>query len=95
VFEPGDKNLARRVRAQVLTYFYCLSDLGAFADDRFVVECDAGVSQREDGVEHGITVMVVFRPAGCAEPVSLSLHLTASGCRAGSAAFAPSVEDRA
>ena len=90
VFEPGDQDLSRRVRAQVLAYFYCLNDLGAFADDKFVVECDAGVSQRDDGEEHGVTIMVVFRPAGCTEPVSLSLHVTASGCRAGSAAFAPS-----
>jgi hypothetical protein len=64
VFEPGDKNLARRVRAQVLTYFYCLHDLGAFANDNFVVECDAGVSNRDDVDEHGVTVMLVFQPAG-------------------------------
>ncbi len=93
VFEPGDKNLARRVRAQVLTYFYCLNDLGAFADDRFVVECDAGVSNRDDIADHGVTIMLVFRPTGCDEAISLTLHLTAAGCRAGSTAFAPSVED--
>ncbi len=93
VFEPGDKNLARRVRAQVLTYFYCLNDLGAFADDRFIVECDAGVSDRNDIAEHGVTIMLVFRPTGCNEAISLTLHLTAAGCRVGSSAFAPSIED--
>ncbi len=93
VFEPGDKNLARRVRAQVLTYFYCLNDLGAFANDRFIVECDAGVSKRNENKEHGITILLVFQPAACDEPISLTLHLTATGCRVGSAAFAPSVED--
>ena len=93
VFEPGDKNLARRVRAQVLTYFYCLNDMGAFADDRFVVECDAGVSSRLDSDEHGVTVLLVFHPASCAEPISLTLHLTPAGCRVGSTAFAPSIED--
>ncbi len=93
VFEPGDKNLARRVRAQVLTYFYCLNDLGAFADDRFVVECDAGVSKRSDGEEHGVTILLVFQPAACSEPISLTLHLTAAGCRVGSTAFAPTIED--
>ncbi len=93
VFEPGDKNLARRVRAQVLTYFYCLNDLGAFADDRFVVECDAGVSNRLDSEEHGVTILLVFHPATCDEPISLTLHLTPAGCRVGSTAFAPSIED--
>jgi phage tail sheath protein FI len=93
VFEPGDKNLARRVRAQVLTYFYCLNDLGAFANDRFIVECDAGVSKRDANKERGITVLLVFQPAACDESISLTLHLTATGCRVGSAAFSPSVED--
>ena len=93
VFEPGDKNLARRVRAQVLTYFYCLNDMGAFADDRFVVECDAGVSNRLDSSEHGVTILLVFHPATCDEPISLTLHLTPACCRVGSTAFAPSVED--
>ena len=92
VFEPGDKNLARRVRAQVLTYFYCLNELGAFANDRFIVECDAGVSKCNENKEHGITILLVFQPAACDEPISLTLHLTATGCRVGSAAFAPSVE---
>ena len=92
VFEPGDKNLARRVRAQVLTYFYCLNELGAFANDRFIVECDAGVSKRNENKEHGITILLVFQPAACDEPISLTLHLTATGCRVGSAAFAPSVD---
>jgi hypothetical protein len=93
VFEPGDRNLARRVRAQVLTYFYCLNDLGAFADDHFAVECDAGVSKRDDLDERGVTLLLTFRPAGCDEAVSLTLHLTAAGCRVGSTAFAPSIED--
>ena len=93
VFEEGDKNLARRVRAQVLTYFYCLSDLGAFADDRFIVECDAGVSNRDDDTAHGVTILLVFQPAACDQPISLTLHLTAAGCRVGSTAFAPSIED--
>jgi phage tail sheath protein FI len=84
VFEPGDKNLAKRVRAQVLTYFYCLNDLGAFADDRFVVECDTE--------ENGVTILLVFHPAACEDPISLTLHLTSSGCHIGSSAFAPSIE---
>ena len=93
VFEPSDKNLARRVRAQVLTYFYCLNDLGAFANDRFVVECDSGVSERVDRDEHGVAILLVFQPAACDESVSMTLHLTAAGCRVGSSAFAPCIED--
>lgn len=93
VFEPGDRELARRVRAQVMTYFHCLNDLGAFADDRFVVECDAGVSNRDDSDEHGVTILLVFHPSSCDEPISLTLHLTAAGCRVGSTAFAPTIEN--
>ena len=93
VFESDDRDLARLIRAQVSTYFYCLNDLGAFADDRFVVECDAGVSNRDDSDEHGVTILLVFHPLSCDEPISLTLHLTAAGCRVGSTAFAPSIEN--
>ena len=93
VFEPGDRDLAKRIRAQVATYFDCLNDLGAFADDRFVIECDAGVSKRNEGDEHGVTILLVFHPSACDEPVSLTLHLNAAGCRVGSPAFAPTIEN--
>ena len=93
VFEPDDATLAKRIRAQVLTYFYCLDDLGAFADQRFVVECDAGVSHRADTEQHGVTILLVFHPTGSIEPISLTLHLTAAGCRVGSTAFAPTIQD--
>ena len=89
IFEQWDKNLARRVRGQVLAYFYSLNNLGAFADVDFVVDCDAGVSKRSDRDEHGVTLMLRFRPVSSDEPVSLTLHLTASGCRVGSTAFGP------
>ncbi len=93
VFESGDRDLARRICAQVITYFHSLNDLGAFADDRFVVECDAGVSNRADSDEHGVTILLVFHPLSCDEPISLTLHLTAAGCRVGSTAFAPTIEN--
>ncbi len=83
--------LAKKIRSQVLAYFYALDDLGAFADQRFVVQCDAGVSCRADGKEQGITILLVFHPSGSNEPISLTLHLTASGCRVASTAFAPSI----
>ena len=92
VFEPGDRELARRVRAQVLAYFECLNEMGAFADDRFFVDCDAGVSKRSDSDEHGVTILLAFQPAPCEQRISLTLHLTPAGCRVGSTAFAPSID---
>ena len=87
VFEPEDETLAERLRGQVLTYLDCLNDLGAFADEKFIVQCDAGVSNRADSKEHGITILLVFHPQGSDEPISLTLHQTASGFRVGSTAF--------
>jgi phage tail sheath protein FI len=87
VFEADDSSLADRIREQVLAYFQNLSDLGAFVDDRFIVQCDAGVSKRTDVKEHGVTLLLVFHPAGCDQPLSLTLHQTASGIRVGSTAF--------
>jgi phage tail sheath protein FI len=87
VFEPTDSSLADRLRGQVLTYLDCLNDLGAFANNNFLVRCDAGVSNRADHDERGITILLVFHPVGCDEPISLTLHQTASGFRVGSTAF--------
>ncbi len=87
VFEAVDVTLAKRLRGQVLTYLHCLNDLGAFVNDDFVVQCDAGVSKREDSEQHGVTILLVFHPLACAEPISLTLHQTASGLRVGSTAF--------
>jgi len=91
VFEAEDSRLAKRLRGQVLTYLYTLNDLGAFAADDFVVQCDAGISQRADRAEHGITILLVFHPRGSDEPISLTLHQTASGFRVGSTAFGLSI----
>ena len=93
VFEPDIATVARRIRAQVLTYLYGLADLGAFADERFVVQCDTEASYRADSEQHGVTILLVFHPTGSDHPISLTLHLTPAGCRVGSTAFAPSIED--
>ena len=87
VFETENGALADRLRGQVLTYLHCLNDLGAFVNDDFIVQCDAGVSHRSDSQEHGVTILLVFHPLGCDEPISLTLHQTASGFRVGSTAF--------
>jgi len=93
VFEPDNSRLADRIRAQVTAYLASLSNMGAFEDDRFVVDCDAGLCKRADGVEHGVTILIVFRPLGCTETISLTLHQTVAGCRVATTAFAPVMED--
>ena len=95
VFEPTDSTLADRLRVQVSTYLSCLDDLGAFANANFIVQCDAGVSNRADHEEHGITILLVFHPVDSDEPVSLTLHQTATGIRVGSTAFGLSVRHTA
>ena len=93
VFERDDARLAERIRSQVTAYLAALANLGAFENERFVVNCDAGVSRRADQPEHGVTVLVIFHPVGCSEPVSFTLHQTAAGCRVTSTAFAPAMDD--
>ncbi len=93
VFEKPDLKLTKRIRDQILAYFSCLADLGAFASERYVVECDSGLRKREDKIEHGVTILLVFHPIGSAEPISLTIHQTVAGCRVASTAFAPVVED--
>jgi phage tail sheath protein FI len=92
IFEPDDLQLADRICAQVTAYLTSLSNMGAFEDDRFVVDCDAGLRKRAEGVEYGVTILIVFRPLGCAETISFTLHQTAAGCRVATTAFAPVME---
>jgi phage tail sheath protein FI len=93
VFEADDAQLAERIHSQVFAYLSSLADQGAFASDKFVVQCDAGLCKRENTVEHGVTIMLVFQPVGCAEPASFTLHQTVAGCRVASTAFPPVAED--
>lgn len=93
VFEADDASLAKRIRSQVTAYLAALANMGAFENDRFIVECDAGLCQRHDRLEHGITILVVFHPLGCSESVSFTLHQTVSGCRVTTTAFAPVMEN--
>ena len=74
-------------------YLAALSNMGAFENDRFDVECEAGVCPRKDGQEAGVTLLVSFHPLGCKEPVSFTLHQTVSGCRVTTTAFAPVMEN--
>lgn len=86
VFEPGNARLATRIRTQVAAYLACLADLGAFEEEQFIVECDAGLRK---SAEQGFAIFVAFHPRGCPEPVSFTLHQSVTGCRVASTAFAP------
>lgn len=87
VFEPGNAQLAKRVRDQVAAYMSCLAELGAFAEDNVIIECDAGLRKAEP--EPGFAIFIAFHPLGCPEPMSFTLHQTVGGCRIASTAFAP------
>ncbi len=93
LFQAEDEELARTLREQVARFFAGLAQQRALADDRYIIECDAGVSRRADSRSHGVTLLLVFQPGGAAAPVSLTLHLTRAGWRVCSAAFPPSLED--
>lgn len=89
VFEEDDSQLAERLRSQVLAYLAAMTDMGAFANDEFTVQCDAGLCKRDNSVEHGVTILVRFHPAGFAKAVAFTLHQTVAGSRVTSTAFAP------
>jgi phage tail sheath protein FI len=93
VFEPDRSGVADRVQAQVHAYMCALAAAGAFADDDFVVQCDAGLQAQTDQSQRGVTVFLAFQPSGAVESVSLTLHQTPSGCRVATTAFAPVIED--
>ena len=92
VFAQDDRGLARHLRAQVTTYLSCLYDLDAFIDDHFLVQC--GTSVDPQGART-VSILVACHPVCSAERISMTLHVTASGCRIGSAAFAPSQTESA
>jgi len=91
VFQPNESRVAERIHAQVHAYLSCLADCGAFSDDHFVVQCDAGLHARQNGMERGATILLAFRPVGADAAISLTLHQTVSGCRVATSAFAPSI----
>ena len=93
MFEPLDGRLAERIQNQVAAYLEDLVGLGAFADDQFFVRCDAGLSNRPDILEHGVTILVSFTPIGGKEPVAATLHQTIEGCRVASTAFGPARDE--
>lgn len=89
VFEPANAQLAKRIRAQVTAYLSCLADLGAFAEEHFIVECDAGLCRKYADAEQGFAIFVAFHLVGCSAAISFTLHQSVAGCRVASTAFAP------
>ena len=89
VFEPNESRVAERIHAQVHAYMVSLADAGAFEDDHFMVQCDAGLHTHPIDPHRGVTMLLEFHPSGSDEAVSLTLHQTTSGCRVATTAFAP------
>ncbi len=92
VFEQPDARLTARIQGQVSAYLAHLYEIGALANDRYVVQCGAGVAKRSDCGEHGVEILFAFHPTGSPEPVSLTLHQGVGGCLTTTTAFAPAAQ---
>ncbi len=93
VFEPDVARVAERIRSQVHAYMCYLADAGAFVDDSFFVQCNAGLQSYPIDPDRGITILLGFHPVGSDEPLSLTIHQTVSGCRVATTAFAPATAE--
>jgi len=89
VFEPVGRDIGERLVSKVHAFMCALSDAGAFENDHFLVQCDAGSRKKPFDPDRGITILLAFQPAGSTETVSLTLHQSAAGCRVATTAFAP------
>jgi len=89
VFEPNVPSATERIVNQVHAFMCALSDAGAFEDDHFMVQCDAGSRQQFIDPDRGITLLLAFRPAGSSQAVSLTVHQSVTGFRVATTAFAP------
>ncbi len=93
VFETGGPRTAERVRAQVHAYLSALADMGAFADDKFEVQCESVAHLGPLDPMRGVDILLAFRPVECDETISLTVHQTVQGCRVSSTAFAPTAAE--
>ena len=89
VFEPGGTRVAMQVRAQVHAYMTDLASRGAFRDERFDVQCEAGLHLDPLDPERGVTILLSFLPAGAERHLWLTLHQTVRGFKVAPTAFAP------
>jgi len=89
VFEPNSTAARERIVNKVHAFMCQLSDAGAFKDDHFLVQCDAGARRKPVDPDRGITILLAFTPAGSEKAITLTLHQSATGCRVATTAFAP------
>ncbi len=89
VFDPNAGSQIDRIVSQVHAFMCALCEAGAFENDHFLVQCDTGLHNQPVNPERGITLLLVFHPAGATETVSLTLHQAVSGFRVATTAFAP------
>ena len=89
VFEADAGKVGERVVNRVHSFMCDLSDAGAFENDHFLVQCDAGPKNGKLDPDRGITMLIAFHPAGSKKTISLTIHQTAAGCRVATTAFAP------
>ena len=89
VFDPNSTAARERIVNKVHAFMCALSDAGAFKDDHFLVQCDAGTHRKPVDPDRGITILLAFHPAGSDETISLTIHQTAARCRVATTAFAP------
>ena len=87
VFEQPGQRLAGRVQGQVHASCLALAEVGAFAADGFDVQCR--IADPDVAGSHAVEILLAFTPARAPEPVYLTLHQSAAGCRVTSTAFAP------
>jgi phage tail sheath protein FI len=60
VFAPNSVAVADHINSLVHAYMSSLADAGAFTDDMFVVQCDAGLHSSPVNKNRGITVLLAF-----------------------------------
>jgi hypothetical protein len=89
VFEPNSTAARERIVNKVHAFMCALSDAGAFKDDHFLVQCNAGTRRNPVNPDRGISILLAFHPVGSDETITLTIHQTASGCRVATTAFAP------
>jgi phage tail sheath protein FI len=89
MFEQDSSAARERIVSKVHAFMCALSNAGAFKDDYFLVQCDAGSRQRPVDPDRGLTILLAFHPVGSDETISLTIHQSATGCRVSKTAFAP------
>lgn len=89
IFDDNAPRVAERIQAQVHAYMTWLAEQGAFATEKYTVQCDASLHGNQADRQRGMAVLITFQPSGCDDLVSLALHQSIAGCRVATTAFAP------